>query len=311
MMRSLYLSVALALVPMQWAYADLASEVAALPTHKDPKAMEWAERYVDLRPDLFQGERLLGNTASVVHSPVRDAMVINILQSFRQAPNWNADNPEWQRMAPIITSDLEKLSREITNDPQFLAMEKTIRQVLVQALADQLTAQQLRDLADFYSSSVGQHFIQIALAMRDQMAVGVLEVMRRVNQPNSKIPPPADRQEGDIVVHLFDEMINMNVSAFLATPGVDRSVLDELVFTMLDAILIKFNAIDGLWTTLGDEDRGTILAWRATPLAKTERAALSEIAKQIQPAITESGQIQRVTQLYESYGPKWISQLRP
>lgn len=267
------------------------------------QALQLAKQYMGLRPDLFQARTELRSVPLVKNPAEFPEMVKFTVYSLRQAPDWDPTNPEWQRIYLIVRKDYNRLFNEAANDPQLSAMAQDLEQAFLQSLTERLSLAQLKELVSHYASPVSRKFMAIRLAMKDEMALGLLEFMRRTAFPSQATPaiPPRDANETLILVDLFDEV--RRIQAALMPQAPNSLVADE--------IQLRFDTINALWKSLPEDERAVILGWRAGPVSAAERDALTKAAEKIPRTIDVARQDKLLAQRFAEFAQRWQAEIKP
>lgn len=271
-----------------------------------------AHQYMSSRPGIFQ----YGNGANVWDPASLDkngvAMVVaDVLRRLKIAPNWNEGNAEWKRMAVTIEQDMATLLRELAADPHSREVATKIDDVFSHGLAAHLSDSQLTELIQYYSSPSGREFSDVQTKMLAEEAAGIKSIQQQAASGQRVQPtqPSPDAKDLKQVLGLFEETLKIQWAALDPGPGHDQSGLQALPMIMTMGTQANYPQIDRAWKTIPEERRMAILAWRDAALAKAEREAIFESAKEIRTVVNVTDEMQRLAGMLARYEQKWRAEI--
>ena len=296
-MRKLHVCLAIVWV----VFAFFSDAHAGEPT---PGNVSLARKYLGRRPDLFQMQSMATRDPFASSEEGLDLYAAMILKSLKDAPNWNPEDPQWQRMNPVVRNDVRALYKSLSEDPEIKNQTRQMETAFTLGLAEHLEKQQLLDLIKYYSTPVARVFIQLHSKMRMDIAIGVMRLQAQSKDVSQNYQEP-DANEVKLLAGLVREDPLMQLGALDDGPGSDQSGLQAILMFDSMGISSNFDVVEGLGKSLPVNQRESIVEWRQSELAKAERSAIYEAAKNIHHAVnlrqTSSGIVSR----FESLLAKW------
>ncbi len=238
-----------------------------------------ATKYYELRQDVFQTQ-VINSGALPIQEDTFKEFSNALLGHLKQAPDWNPENPEWQRLQVITINELKKIKADLSEDRRLADENSKIKNALVQGLSENLTAAQLSELVQFYSTSTGKRYVGVRTKMREEAARGLVQIMALQANPGAKsIQAQApDPKELSVLFNLFQEDILLMWNLLEPKSGGDRSGLQAIPMTVSMEIQTNFESIESLWQSIPAEERQSLIEWRKSPIAQVERKAISASA---------------------------------
>ena len=275
-----------------------------------PEALELASRYVEGRAGALR----IPDVATFTLSP--DLVSVLVAESLRRVKtqrDWNENNPEWKRMAAGVERDLAKLRDDLTADPRQREFERQAAQGVVRGVATRLGADQVRELVAYYASPAGKQLaaLQSSLVAEAQIGVMFLKRLAALGERPPDAKPPSDDREFKQVIGLLDDYVRLQWALLDPVQGGDRSVVRAIPIQVSKGTQANWAKIEGLWRAVPEADRTALLAWRDSPIAKAERAAVFEAMRDARNAVGFPAEIQRVTQSIAQVQQRWQAEMRP
>ncbi len=288
----------------------LACLMSAVSAAQDAQQMALARDYVSSRTGVLkipEGSR--GFTPGPNEQRLFALVASDFLKRHPRGDHWNAEHPEWKRIAAIIEGDMRELISGVADSAQAAAVSKQVNEAFVNGMAGRLTAPELVELTAYYSSGLGVRFAGIQARLFDRLSSGLMDMQGRMLSgqrlmPSEPRPDPRDVKE---LLGLFDELVRIQWAIADPGPGKDRSGLQALPMAVAAGVQAGFNDLNAIWREMPEPDRAAILAWRASPLAQKERAAIFEVAKGIRQFFAPEALMDRLTSAMSKYDEKWRS----
>lgn len=240
------------------------------------------------------------------HRRLLKMIVADFLRQHCHGANCSPDHPEWKRAAAVIEQDLQDMLAGASADPKLRTLPKQVEETFVTGMAARLTPAELREIKDFYSRSPGAQFARVQERMVTVLTSGMATIYERLLKP----PPPSPQPRLDAVelkelLGLFDEAAKIQLAILDPGPGKDRSGLQAIPMMIMLAVQDRFDDLNAIWKELPAEQRSAIVAWRDSPLARKERAAILESARSIRTFFDPSSTTNRLTTAGPEYEKKW------
>ena len=286
-----------------------ASSILAFPATATDSAesLDLARQYLALRP----GVGLPDAESKVKADDLRlalTALSTDVLRRNGQGPDWNPQNPEWQRFAEIIESDYKQAMQSFAAELNPIEAGKKMDDLSARAVADQFSVQELHELIQFYSGPQGSRLARIQQKMfadavttfpnlQAQAAVGQRPTLRPLGSRD-----PVERQQ---LAGLFEELWRIESVLLDPGPGGDKSGFQVIPIMVEATLTANYDSYAVPWREIPDQDRQAILDWRKSPMAKREITALSESAKSAKTVMDPRATLQKLMNILEPLEKKW------
>jgi len=276
-------------------------------TRKHPSASkELAQQYVTARAGVLTFAEMRQASLGAVERRAFGMIATEFLRRHCSGANCSPDHPAWKRAAAVIEQDLHNMAAEIAADPQVRALPKQVHDAFVTGVSARLTSDELGELGAYYSRSPGREFLGIQERLVNAFTIGLVDIHERLAQGQRRAPQQrADPAELKELLSLLDETLKIQLAILDPGPGKDRSGLQAIPMMFMVVAQERFADLGTIWKQLPASERSAILAWRDSPLARKERSAIYESAKNIRTFFDPNSQGKRLAGAAAKYENKW------
>ncbi|TAK54671.1 MAG: hypothetical protein EPO25_06280 [Gammaproteobacteria bacterium] len=240
------------------------------------------------------------------------AIAAQFLKDHPEGHAWNADHPEWKRVAAIIENDVREIFARLAADPRLSVSARQVEETFVSGLAAQLTPSDLRELFYYYSRRPGAQFAKVQARLFNELASGLAAMKEQLTAGRRPVQRTIRPDAGELreLLGLFDEVVKIHLAMLDPGPRKDRSGIQAIPVMVAAIVEAQFADLNAIWKKLPKEDRSAILAWRNSPLGRKERTAIFESAKAIRAVLDANAEVSRLSGALAKYEEKWLTLIR-